>query len=255
MVSIKEIAEYLELNVWDWLAVLIALSSFCIACFSLHYAINTLKSQRQTEKNTLPIINHDIQKFQLCDLIRKLLDGHMRLTALWHMLNERAFKVYPSERILRLLKVPQDIIHIELFYDNYIHYRCIQGLIDMIEDYNTSIDVLEIHLKDGSVDGDFLYNEFFHITNKNDSIAEAWSKIMTIIYRYNVEEKSYLFDEYIENYSDDVAEHQKIVFYKPSEVYSSFLIGDINKKKMLLFMDKETVRLRNEFSNLVLERK
>ena len=109
MISIKEIAEYLELTIWDWLAVLIALLSFFIACFSLYYAIKTLKSQRQTEKNTLPIINRDIQRFQLCDLIRKLLDGHMRLTALWHMLNKHAFKVYPTERILRLIKIPNDL--------------------------------------------------------------------------------------------------------------------------------------------------
>ena len=256
MISIKEIAEYLELNIWDWLAVLIALLSFGIACLSLYYAIKTLKSQRQTEKNTLPIINLDIQRFQLCDFIRKLLDGHMRLTALWHMLNSHAFKVYPTERILRLLKIPHDIIHIELFYNNYVHYRCMQGLIDMVDDYNISIDILESHLKDSSVDSDFLYNEFFHITNKNDSLAEAWDKIMSIVLGYTEEEKSSLFDEYIENISDEVvSEHHDIVFYKPSEVYSNFLIGDINKKKMLLFMEKTTSRLSEEFSNLVLERK
>ena len=256
MMSIKEIAEYLELNIWDWMAVLIALLSFCIACLSLYYAIKTLKSQRQTEKNTLPIINLEIQRFQLCDLIRKLLDGHMRLTALWHMLNSHAFKVYPTERILRLIKIPQDTVHIELFYDNYVYYRCMQGLIDMLEDYNTSVDILESHLKDSRVDSDFLYNEFFHITNKNDSLADAWNKIMTIVYEYNEEEKSSLFNEYIESISDDiVSEQHDMVYYKPSEVYSNFIIGDINKKKMLLFMDKTTARLIEEFSNLVLERK
>lgn len=256
IISIEEIAEYLQLTVWDWLAVLIALLSFCIACLSLFYAIKTLKSQRQTEKNTLPIINLDIQRFQLCDLIRKLLDGHMRLTALWHMLNNHAFKVYPTERILRLIKIPQDIIHIELFYNNYVYYRCMQGLIDMIDDYNTSIDILENHLKDSSVDGDFLYNEFFHITNKNDSLAESWDKIMTIVFGYNKEDKSSLFDEYIENISDDVVSgHYDNVFYKSSEVYSDFLIGDVNKKKMLLFMETTTARLSEEFSNFILERK
>jgi predicted transcriptional regulator len=45
IISIEEIAEYLQLTVWDWLAVLIALLSFCIACLSLFYAIKTLKKK------------------------------------------------------------------------------------------------------------------------------------------------------------------------------------------------------------------
>ena len=72
-----------------------------------------------------------------------------------------------------------------------------QGLVDMIDDYNISIDILESHLKDSSIDSDFLYNEFFHVTNKNDSLAKAWGKIMTIVYGYNEGEKSCLFNEYI----------------------------------------------------------
>ena len=253
---LEEIIRYLRLNIYDWIAVLIALLSLIIAFSSFYVAFKTLKSQRQTEKNTLPVINLDIQRFQLCDLIRKLLDGHMRLTALWHLLNTYAFKVYPTERILRLIKIPQDIIHIEIFYNNYVHYRCMQGLIDMIDDYNISIDILENHLKDSSVDSDFLYKEFFHVTNKNDSLAEAWDKIMTIVFGYNKDDKASLFDEYIELFSDDVvSEQQDFVFYKPSEVYADFLESDVNKKKLLLFMEKETDRLCEEFSNLILGRK
>ena len=98
---IKEFAEWLSLTDWDWIAVSVALFSLLVAYLSLVVAKRTLKSQRQTEQNTMPIINIGIQKFLLDEFILKLLDGHIRLTALWNVLEKENYSKYPSELILK----------------------------------------------------------------------------------------------------------------------------------------------------------
>lgn len=113
---IKEFAEWLDLTIWDWIAVAVSFCSLLVAVLSFIIARQTLKSQRQTEKNTMPIINVGIQELLLNELILKLLDGHIRITALWYLLNEKKYVFYPSEHILEKIHIPIDTIHVDLFY-------------------------------------------------------------------------------------------------------------------------------------------
>lgn len=254
MISIKEIAEYLELTIWDWMAVLIALLSFGIACLSLNYAIKTLKSQRQTEINTLPVINIEIQEFLFKNLITRLFEGHLRTTAIWNLLSNKSYKYYISERFFNLIKIPEDIIHIELFYINYDQFRTVQGLIDLITDYNNSIDVISCHTKNPNISNEVLYLEIRNLLVCNDRIASHWKKVMNILWGYNTKEYSSIFLEYIEDVPD-FEEELKLTYYKSEEVYSDFFELEKDKKRMLKYMDDRTKTLISTLEFNLIERK
>ena len=179
---VKEIAEYFSLNIWDWIAVMIAFSSFVVASFSFYIAKKTLQSQVQTEKNTMPIITIKIQEFLFGNLVLKLLDAHVKLTALWHLLNDKDYTQYPSEHILEKLIIDKSIIHTELFYNQEDNYRDIEGYIELIENYNININVLNNHLKNEQIDKLVLYSEFLSVIRANTRMIVLWSKIMTLIF-------------------------------------------------------------------------
>lgn len=251
---IEEFAKSLSLTIWDWMAVLVALLSFLVASFSLIVAFKTLKSQRQTEINTLPVINLEIQEFLLCQLALALLDSHIRTTASWKLTNEKKYLFYLSEKILYQLKLPADLIHVELFYNNYEHYKTIQGLVNMINNYNQSIDVLIEHLRNKKIDTDVIYFEFLYQLKNNDLLVSTWSKVMTILFGYDDEMKSHLFEGFIiEIPNTEIAELQ-LSYYKDKEEYSEFFLDESNKKKMLLFMEKKTKFLHDEFIKFLIKR-
>lgn len=255
----QEFANRLGLNVWDWIGVSIALLSFAIACVALFISRNTLKSQRQTEKNTLPVVNRDIQQFLLNELIIKLFDGHIRLTALWYLLNEKKYNFYPSERILRQSKVPSETIFIDLFYENKYEYRIVQGFSDMVKDYNKSIEELEIHLKDSNTNSELLYREFFDLLDRNDAVATMWGKVMTLLFQYNDKMKSAIFEELLNGMTPEKEGYEQnpkdIHFYKPKEVYSDFLVQEMKREQMLAFMEERTSTFKKEFENYLIERR
>ena len=79
---VKEIATDYGFNVWDWCAVLVSICSVFIALASLLIASKTLKSQKKTEQNTLPIINKVVQLTLLSQIIRDVYDTYVLLCSL-----------------------------------------------------------------------------------------------------------------------------------------------------------------------------
>lgn len=250
---IREFAEWLDLTVWDWVAVSVALCSLIVAVLSFVIARQTLKSQRQTERNTMPIINIDIQELLLNELILRLLDGHIRITALWYLIDEKKYAFYPSEYILDKIVIPIDTIHVDLFYSNKQQYRTMQGLLDMIKNYNISIEVLNSHLKNKSIASEVLNNEFSHLINTNDRIADTWGKVMSLMYDYKTKDKSDIFSLFLGEISDDMIKNTEILHYKEDEVYTHFF-ADSEKKKIIVFMETKTIALMDEFSNFLISK-
>jgi hypothetical protein len=252
---IKEFAEWLDLTIWDWIAVSVSLCSLMVAILSFVIARLTLKSQRQTEKNTMPIINIDIQQFLLDEFILRLLDGHIRLTALWYVLEKENYSKYPSEQILKKIQIPIDTIHTELFYNNPSHYRMMQGLLDMIKNYNIGIDVLNTHLKDSSIEKGLLYNEMYNTLKSNDRIADMWGKVMTLLFKYSASQTSSVFEVFIKNIKDEPNEDNlNLKYYRKDEVYATFFDNDIKRNKILLFMESSTISLMEEFSKYLIDK-
>jgi hypothetical protein len=251
---VKEIAEYLSLTVWDWLAVTVALCSLFIAILSFIIAKKTLMSQRQTEQNTMPIITLKIQEQLLNDLILRLLDGHIRMTALWYLLNEKKYAQYASEYILAEVKIPQEIIHVDLFYKDQDRYRAVQGLLDMVCNYNYRIEVLNSHLKDQTISSELLYNEFFNLIKLNDRIAETWDKIMTILYNYDIRMKSTIFESLLKEVNKEELNEAKSRYYKEDEIYTRFFADSTQKQYIISFMERKTQILIKEFSAFLIDK-
>lgn len=251
---IRDFAEWLDLTIWDWIAVSVAMCSLIVAILSFVIARQTLKSQRQTEKNTMPIINIEIQELLLNELILRLLDGHIRITALWYLIDEKKYEFYPSEYILDKIVIPIDTIHVDLFYRNKQQYRTMQGLLDMIKNYNISIEVLNLHLKNKLIASEVLNNEFSHLINTNDRIAETWGKVMSLMYDYKTKEKSDIFSLFLGEISDDMMKKTEILHYKEDEVYTHFFVESEKKKKIIVFMETKTIALMNEFSNFLISK-
>lgn len=252
---IEEFARNLSLTLWDWMAFLVAMLSLIVALLSFIIAKRTLRSQRQTEINTLPVINIVIQELLLKDLIVRLFDGHLRTAAVWNLLNDYSYKYYISERFLALIKIPEDIIHIELFYNNYNNYQTVQGLIDMIKEYNYSIDVINDHMKNPAIDGDVLYLEFSSLISCNNRIASSWSKVMFILFGYESKDISSLFSGFIKDINDLHNGEQKLKYFKSKEIYSDFFDDEVDKRKMLDFMESTTTKLIETYSLNLIERK
>lgn len=266
----KETAKNTKKDWHDNLGIVLSALAFITAGITLIFTVRTYKSQKKTQRNTIPKANKKIQRYLLNNLIIRLFDGHMQLTALWYLLNEKEYHYYPSEQILRKTKLPSDTIFTYLFYTeddekeknidkNQVDYRTVQGFSEKLDDYNMSIEELEMHLKEKNTPQELLYLEFFKLLEKNDEIATIWGKVMTILFMYNDEMKSAIFEVLIEEYAIDGVEDDNTLtnkgFYKPDEVYSEYLLQEDNKKKLLAYMEKRTASYKNEFEYYLIERK
>ena len=252
-----------------WITVLLSALAFITSLITLCYTYRTYKSQIQTQENTIPRANKKIQRYLLNDLILSLFEGHIRLTALWYIMSETKYNYYPSEQILRKSKVSSDIIFTYLFYkddkksesknnDDFNNYKVVQGFSEMLNDYNKSIDELDNCLKNKKTPTELIYREFNNILNRNDCIAKTWGKVMTILYNYNDEVKSMIFEQLLATISTRNEVNEKASkgrkYYKSREVYSDYLIQYSDKTRLLDLMEELTESYKSEFENYLIER-
>ena len=132
---IKEFAEYLSLTVWDWVAVFVALCSLGVACASLVIAKRTLSSQRQTEKNTLPVININTQEVLLNKLLFDLLDTATSVKSM-QLFFQDGNKLNCANRFIQGLTVDNSLIHLELYFNNPKMYLEMNRMDKAIKDFN-----------------------------------------------------------------------------------------------------------------------
>ena len=221
---LRYIVENWGISIWDWITASATLCSFVVAVFAFIIAIKTLQSQKQTEKNTMPIINMKIQEFLFSELVLKLLDAHIKIAALWHLLNEKNFRFYPSEHILEKIIIDKNLIHPELFYGNFEDYRVVEGFLDMLNSYNINISVLNEHLKSPIISNDMLYNEFYSIINANNSLADKWAINMWSLFKYDKKNFVSLFQPFLDQVSFNEGDEIKLKYYDENEIYIRFLI-------------------------------
>lgn len=248
----KEILRYYVedwgISIWDWITASVTICSFVVAVCAFIIARKTLKSQKQTEKNTMPVINMEIQEFLFGGLVLKLLDAHVKLAALWYLLNEKEFSYYPSEHILEKLKIDKNLIHVELFYDNFDNYTVVEGFVDMLNSYNINITILNEHLKSPKISNEMLYNEFYSLIHENNRIADKWAINMFSLFQYDKNKYVHLLQPLLDQVTFNEGDNLKLRYYDENEVYIRFLNTDIQKKKLLLFMENRTIEHMKEFS-------
>ena len=242
------------ISIWDWITASVTMMSFVVAVCAFVIAKRTLHSQKQTEKNTMPVINMEIQEFLFSGLVLKLLDAHMKLAALWHLLNEKDFSFYPSEHILEKLKIDKGLIHAELFYGNFDDYKVVEGFLDMLNSYNINIDVLNEHLKSPIISNEMLYNEFYSIIRANNRLADKWAVNMWSLFHYDKKQFVSLFQPFLDQVSYNEGDELNLKYYDENEIYIRFLNTDIEKKKLLLFMENRTIEHIKEFSIYLIDK-
>lgn len=236
------------ISIWDWITAGLTMLSLVVAVCAFIIARKTLKSQKQTEKNTMPVINMEIQEFLFSGLVLKLLDAHMKLAALWHLLNEKDFRFYPSEHILEKLKIDKKLIHAELFYGNYDDYRVVEGFLDMLNSYNINIAILNEHLKNPIISNEMLYNEFYSLIHENNRLADKWAINMWSLFQYDKKNYISLLQPFLDQVTFNEGDNLKLKYYDEDEIYIRFLNTNEQKKKLLLFMENRTIEHMKEFS-------
>lgn len=247
----KDFIDYFKLTPWDWFSAIVAFFSLIVAISAFVIAKRTLASQKQTEKNTMPIIDSTIQEFLLKEFVLMLLDGQIRICALWNVLYKNNYSCYPSEQILEKVKIPTNTIHPELFYNNKDHYHVINGLLNMLSEYNTNISVLNNHLSKTSIPKNLINTEFSGIVALNQKLARTWEKVMFIIYDYDMHSITSVFDSILA----DTKVIDNITFFKDdNEAYIDFMDDDNLKKLMLCFMETRTVSFISEYEQLLISK-
>ena len=143
---VKHFAERWGFNIWDWSAVLIALFSFLLAICSFWVALKTLRSQKQTQKNTTPIMSLSIQESLLMETIAYAYQTIIQMYALSVLLSRKKHKLIPEESVIQGFCLPIDYIHEELFYEDENKFGRIHYLKNSIEGYNRYIKSVSTHV-------------------------------------------------------------------------------------------------------------
>ena len=222
---IKDFAEFLSLTIWDWMAFVIALFSFCVAFMSLMIAKKTLASQQQTEKNTMPIINLKTQEVLFGKLMSDTYRTRISLEALWLLVREEK-KAYLSKHIINSLKLDSELLHCELFYNNPTFYLQVNDLQKKIKYFNMHLAVVNEYFSDyhGHLDYEIKEKYMSMLEIIIRSIVLQWITAITTIFEGNYTDilKKWMIEE-IENEEENekfvkiVVDNSEMDYYKDRE--------------------------------------
>lgn len=236
------------------IAVSIAFLSLWIAIWSLRIAIKTLRSQMQTEKNTTPKMSKDIQEFLLRLQISRFADAFMKTTAIIEILTTQKYKSYPSDDIMNSIKMPVDIIHSELFYDDPLTYKDLQGLYEKLISYNNLIDVIVEHLKNNSVSEKVLEKEFERLLKRISVLYRDWYMFMAITYNYDYKNKE-SFENGVLIKSKEIIETNVKAYYQESNPLTHFITEAKEKQLFTLYMNTTIAKIKESIEEIFIPRK
>lgn len=255
---INEIANSLDIELsWDYIATIMAILSLVLAGISLAYTILMLKSQRQTEANTTRIMKPEIQEFLLKEIFLKAFDGYIRLSTLKRLYEATEFKSYVSEEIMTDLKIETSNIHADLFYYNSDIWRCIQGLSNVIDAFNSRIDVCVEHFKNPKINNKFLAQEVEELINWEALIVTTWSKVMQRVYCYpsNIEEQKIIDRQMNEKGISNVEVEIQDSFFVDDNILAKYYDENPEgQKRLLAFMNQYSYEKYKDFAHLLIER-
>lgn len=220
------------------IAVSIALLSLWIAVWTLRIAIKTLRSQRQTEKNTAPIMSTEIQKFLLRLQIAKIADAYMKIMAIKEIIVATKLKNYPSDDIMCSIKMPIDIIHLELFYNEPQTYKDMQGLYEKLVSYNNLVDVVIDHFKNKSISTTILENELKRMVEKLSILYKDWHMFMEMTYKYDYKDND-AFEKRVLDDAESIDKYLGKVYCTDENPFTYFIKGEQEKKLFTLYINSK----------------
>lgn len=128
----------------DFITLIVAAATFIVALL-------TLISQKNTERNTIPLISQESQEIEFRILIRFLLKNLVQSIAIFLCLENRNYKSYPSEIHISEQFISIENLHLHLFYKNDELTSMLSKLSISLNQYNSSINVIAKHLTDPNI--------------------------------------------------------------------------------------------------------
>ena len=203
---IEKIAKDLQLNIWDWIAVSIALLSLIVAFISLSIAWKTLKSQRQTAENTMPVISIGAQYESLISILILILENYINSIVLKVKTVDITDNGSGSDILLSLFKINTSDIHLELFYEDnlidteynnllskknaedscterYSPYRIVAEYRDHLEEFNQKSHILELqYINNSSAKRDISESYALYVMKESLELILHTSSITSFLY-------------------------------------------------------------------------
>lgn len=184
---IKDEADQLALKDWDWVAILISIAAFVVAFFTLNIAIKTLRSQRETQKNTAPIITKSIQEMLWVRLMQQINYNIRKLLALKYLLEKKQYKKKPEEVFVQGLTISIDsFIHEELFYSDETTFKIVHLFKEETNEYNRFIISITNKLCHTSLGPDTVKRLQKYLCNINIDAYDCFQKIFQIDDKYSI---------------------------------------------------------------------
>lgn len=167
-----------ELNLW------IAIIALIVGILGTWFGWLAYRFSKKTADNVVRM-SANTQIAQLNDLIRHLYRNLVVTIAFTKRMSTTKEHVnYPSEIHLQKLKMlPDDAIHLEKYNDNTDVYKVMHELKLLLRNYDTEIDIAQIHLKDRNIENDVLTDDLnglcykpFHLINSIILVEQAMNK-------------------------------------------------------------------------------
>lgn len=231
---ISNIAANLHLNIWDWLALIVAFMSFVVSFMTWH-------SQNETMKNTAIIGKEELQD-KLAGSYHSLIRNVVNLYSLYIKLDQNEWKSYPSEEYMwkmKLTEFDENSISVRLVYGDRFHK--IQNLNELIRFFNMHVDAAVLHLKNGTMGLDVKKRDLIGLNAMIWLIASHLSLTMANLFPRNGSRENYTkirtnIKECLNQWYDGI---EKATTSIPIDNYKS-LFGDIGNQPFVknLFNDR-----------------
>lgn len=235
---ISNIADNLHLNVWDWLALIVAFLSLVVSVMTWH-------SQNETRKNTAIVSNEELQD-KLSGYYHSLIRNVINLYSLHIKMDLNNWESYPSEDYMwkmKLTEIEENNISIRLVYGDRFHK--IQNFNELIRFFNYSIDATIAHLKQDTMNKGVRKRDIYNLKSMIWLISEHLSNTMNSLFpedkSHNQNKIRNILTESIGRWYAGVASNKN----KLDDNGSYF--QDIDSQKFINDIFNENADLRNRF--------
>lgn len=180
---IKNIADNLHINGWDWIALIVAL-------FSLVVSVMAWRSQDETRKNTAIVSKKELRD-KLAGYYHSVIRNVVNLYSLYIAMELNDWDSYPSEEYMwkmKLTEFDEDKISVRLVYGDRFHK--IQNLNELIRFFNLHVDASIVHLKNGNLDMDIRIRDVNNLKSMIWLIAKHLSDTMDQLFPYGKDGKN-----------------------------------------------------------------
>ena len=245
-----KIIEILKVVNWDWAA-------FAISMIALFYAVKTFKSQKQTQINTTPVVNREIQKYLLEKINLAIFDAYIKLFVIKDFLDNNNYNYRPREWTLLGMRLPVENIHADLFYDDKKAFSLFDSLVIRVKDYNLKLEIINSQFVNKLVQPKELEQGILSILLSNSLIELSCRVISKEVYLDSNYESLLTkiqqdLCQYYKSYGLEIKNSTKEYFF-PEDEYSNAFCNSEDKIAFRNFMNSLADSYRHDIENDIMD--